>query len=253
MSSFCAKLARMNIRWTFAILIILAVGVFLIFGRRHEAPLNERANVVGSPAPVATAAPVQASTPVPVLGTSTAKTENFKAPKPDEAPFKQRLEDLSSCLQLRDIKPGPDSPILSFATLNNSLVTKFGGLKQQSDLWASTEIQTPTGARRRLLADFRQEQPSLHYLEIQPDGTQKDLELTPEQSADPSESLIASLEADGKILAKARERLISYQNGQTIQVREVEGQVYSFTVQQGAKSYSCTRDTEQDLNCTCTE
>ena len=106
---------------------------------------------------------------------------------------------------------------------------------------------------RRLFADFRQDRPYLRYLEVQKDGSQKNIELTPEQMAEPSESLIASLESDGQILGRARERVVSYQYGQKIQVREVDGKIYSFKVTQGNKTFSCNPDPQKHLNCSCSE
>jgi hypothetical protein len=246
----------MNIRWVFGILLVAAIATLLLFGRREEAPLNDRANVaeiqkpvrptIPTLTPVATATPIPASTPV-------TNAEVLSVPLPDEMPFEKRLDDLATCLKLRAIKASEESENLDFFSLNSSLSNKFGGIKDQADLWASTEIQTSGGGRRRLFADFRQERPSLRYLEVQKDGTQKNLELSPEQMAEPSESLIASLESDGQIIGRARERLVSYQYGQKIQLREVDGKIYSFKVTQGNKTFSCNPDPQKHLNCNCLE
>jgi hypothetical protein len=179
--------------------------------------------------------------------------ETLSPPVPDVIPFEKRLDELAACLKLRGIKAGEEAENLDFFSLNASLSNKFGGLKDQVDLWASTEIQTPNGVRRRIFADFRQGQPSLRYFEIQKDGSQKNLELSQEQMTEPSESLIASLESDGQILGRARERLVTYEYGQQIQVREVDGKVYSFKVVQGPKTFSCNRDSSKNLNCSCAE
>ena len=248
----------MNIRWVFGLLLISAVAVLLIFGRRKEAPLNDRANVAATATPEQlnshSATPMPSSTPTPV-GTpnSAVNADSLPLPLPDQVPFEKRLEDLAGCLKLRAIKASEESENLDFFSLNSSLTNKFGGIKEQTDLWASTEIQTSTGVRRRLFADFRQDRPSLRYLEVQKDGTQKNLELTPEQMTEPSESLIASLESDGQIVGRARERVVSYQYGQKIQIREVDGKIYSFKVSQGNKTFSCDPDPQRQFNCGCSE
>ncbi|MNL32774.1 hypothetical protein D3C87_1546480 [compost metagenome] len=228
----------------------------LLFGRREEAPLNDRANVAETNTPEATPRPsvTPTATVIPTPASSpNASSETLAVPLPDIVPFEKRLEDLATCLKLRAIKASEESENLDFFSLNSSLTNKFGGIKNQADLWASTEIQTSTGVRRRLFADFRQGQPSLRYLEVQKDGSQKNIELTAEQMTEPSESLIASLESDGQILGRVRERLISYQYGQKIQVREVDGNIYSFKVTQGNKTFSCDPGPQKQLNCGCSE
>lgn len=245
----------MNIRWVFGFLIVSAIATLLLFGRREEAPLNDRANVVETNATEATPKPTLAPTAVTPTPTNTPTTssESLPVPLPDAVPFEKRLEDLATCLKLRAIKASEESENLDFFSLNSSLTNKFGGIKNQADLWASTEIQTPAGVRRRLFADFREGQPSLRYLEVQKDGSQKNIELTPDQMSEPSESLIASLEADGQILGRARERLVTYQYGQKIQMREVDGKIYSFKVTQGNKTFSCSPDPQKQLNCGCSD
>jgi hypothetical protein len=246
----------MNIRWVFGILLVAAVATLLLFGRRKEAPLNDQANTAKTPVsaltPHVSATPVATVTPTPT-GTPVTQTETLSAPVPDAMPFAKRLDDLATCLKLRAIKASEEAENLDFFSLNASLSNKFGGIKEQADLWASTEIQTASGARRRVFADFRQDRPSLRYLEVQKDGTQKNLELSADQMAEPSESLIASLESDGQIIARARERLVSYQYGQKIQIREVDGKVYSFKITQGSKTFSCGPDAGKNLTCACTE
>lgn len=246
----------MNIRWIFGILLVSAVAVLFLFGKRNEAPLNDRANVATSVTPVqvsaSAATPTPSLTPTPTFAPAV-NTESLSTPLVDAVPFEKRLEDLATCLNLRAIKASEESENLDFFSLNSSLTNKFGGIKDQTDLWASTEIQTPAGIRRRLFADFRQDRPSLRYLEVQKDGTQKNIELTPDQMTEPSESLIASLESDGQIVGRARERLVSYQYGQKIQLREVDGKIYSFKVTQGNKTFSCGPDASKNLSCGCTE
>lgn len=246
----------MNIRWIFGFLLVSAIATLLLFGKREEAPLNDRANSTETstpePTPLPSLTPTATTTPTPV-NTPIANSESLAIPLPDTVPFEKRLEDLATCLKLRAIKANEESESLDFFSLNASLTNKFGGIKDQVDLWASTEIQTPTGARRRLFADFRQNQPALRYLEVQKDGSQKNIDLTPEQMTEPSESLIASLEADGQILGRARERVVSYQYGQKIQMREVDGKVYSIKVTQGNKTFSCNPDPQRQLNCSCSD
>ena len=244
-------------RWIIGLLLVSAVAIGILLGRHDDVtpsasddhneaePSAAHPTIQASPA-VATATSVPAPTPATA-------SENIIAPATDSVPFEKRLEDLAGCLKLRDIKASEESENLDFFSLNASLSNKFGGIKRQEDLWASTELQTSNGTRRRLFVDFRQAQPSLRYLEVQQDGSQKNLDLSPDQMAEPSESLIASLESDGQILGRARERLISYQYGQKIQVREVDGKVYSFKVTQGAKTFSCGPDGSKNMNCLCTE
>lgn len=246
----------MNKRWIIGILLVAAVAAFVLLGKHKEEPVAEAPVEETAPTDEVPLHPLPKPTPHLSPGPAVSPAPDSEAaltPLPDTVPFEKRLADLAGCLKLRDIKPGEESENLDFFSLNSSLANKFGGIKAQTDMWASTELQTANGGRRRLFVDFRQDQPSLRYLEVQKDGTQKNIDLAPDQMAEPSDSLIASLEADGQILGRARERLISYEYGQKIQVREVDGKIYSFKVTQGAKTFSCNPDSSKNMDCSCNE
>ncbi|MFS4460214.1 hypothetical protein [Bdellovibrio sp. HCB2-146] len=244
----------MKSRWPFLILVSL-LGLCLLWVLTKKDPTTDNipqeevsADAQTSNLATTGAAP-NSSFPSHELA-QTPSTEND--PGALAVPFENRLQEIADCLKIKPGKPDEDSTDMDFFSLNSALAEKFGGYRDEDDLWASTELKTPSGEHRRLLIDFREGQPALRYVVVQPDGSQKNIELTPEQSNEPSEALIASLESDGQVTGRARARVVNYAYGQQLTLQEIDGKIYSYKLSQGDKVYSCQRPTKTGVpNCSC--
>jgi hypothetical protein len=93
---------------------------------------------------------------------------------------------------------------------------------------------------------------SLKYYSIGADGEQKELPLTEEQTNDPSETLVASLEADGTVISKSKSQRAFFQNGGNVLTVERNGKLYSFDVPYNEKRFRCEGiDAASTIKCNC--
>lgn len=246
----------MKSRWPFLILVSL-LGLCLLWVLTKKDPATE--NISQEEVPTETSASNSATSPGSAqdLAMTHEEAQNPSTENDPGAlavPFENRLQEIANCLKIKPGKPDEDSTDMDFFSLNSALADKFGGYRDEDDLWASTELKTPSGEHRRLLIDFREGQPALRYVIVQPDGSQKNIELTPEQANEPSEALLASLESDGQVTGRARSRVVNYVYGQQLTLQEVDGKIYSYKLSQGDKVYSCQRPTKTGIpNCSCAD
>lgn len=208
-----------------------------------EAPV---APPVVVPAPVnPAAAPSQTSAQTSEISTQTMKI------------FSQKLRDLGSCLDTQNNVPG-DELEPNLQVLIDSVRGEWGEFVISTEDWMQVEMETPEGEKRRLRVemDFDNEtqvQRKLKFMNVGKDGQTTPIPMADDQAVEPSDSLIASLEAGNKILTKEKFERIYFQNGEEIVAKQKDGFLTEVEVNKGPKSFKCLKVNEDVANCQCVQ
>lgn len=170
--------------------------------------------------------------------------------------FDKHLKEMAQCLKLKMNPLDPQSE-LSFETYNAVISPELGDIVTQETAWTVSDIRTKSGEVRRIHVQRGDDADdagsrTLKYYAMDKDGSQKEIPLPKEQTHNPSDSLIASLESDGELLGTSSARLIYYKSGDDSLVVERNGKIYSFELSHGAKVYRCTgADSAETMKCQC--
>lgn len=238
-----------------ALILAIVVAVLLIISYCHFSSTPESSGVVdpevaGIPAEdvmpkVTTSAkaelpPVEADVPVSnnsFLPTQMEDSGKFEA-------FQKAVKEMGACLNMI-VKPLDPQVEVNFDALNAAINADLGDVVTQNEEWIATDIKTKSGQLRRI---YIENQPgpeaetvrTLKYLEYGSEGSAKELPISQEQMKNPSETLIASLEADGDVVGRSVSRRIFYQNGDDLLLVEKNGQIFSFELAHDGATFRCT-------------
>nr|BFD61717.1 hypothetical protein BdHM001_03980 [Bdellovibrio sp. HM001] len=168
--------------------------------------------------------------------------------------YQQKIKEMGTCLNMI-VKPLDPGVEVNFETFNQSINADLGDVVTQDEEWVATDLRTKEGELRRLYLE-RLGDPegsrSLQYFSYAADGSRKELPLAKEQKINPSETLLASLEADGEVVGRSVSRRIFYQNGDDLLLVEKNGKIFSFQLTHDGATYSCTgADKSSTFQCQC--
>lgn len=170
--------------------------------------------------------------------------------------LQKNFKELGKCLHI-EVGNLDQSADINFETLNEIVAPELGQVVHQEEEWTSTDIKTNSGEIRRIFikssgAETGSITRHLKYYAMAPQGGQKELPISKEQAVNPSDTLIASLEADGQLVTKSMARKFFYQNGDDLNVVEKNGQLYSFGLGHEGSFFSCQGvDSAKTMSCTC--
>lgn len=171
--------------------------------------------------------------------------------------FQNHLKEMAQCLSIKINSLDPQSE-LSFETFNAAISPDLGDVLAQKNAWTLTDIRTSSGEVRRIFVEHDLDggevsaPRTLRYYSLGKDGSQNEIPLPKEQTINPSETLIASLESDGDLLGNSVARLVYYKNGDDLMVVERSGKIYSFELPHGGKTYRCSgADASETMKCEC--
>lgn len=169
--------------------------------------------------------------------------------------FAQNLRALGQCLETQNSVPGDElEPTLR--TVVDSVRGEWGESVISTEDWLQIDMETPDGEKRRIRVemDFDNEtqvQRKLKFVTLDPNGETRPIAVPEEQAVEPSESLIASLEAGNKILNKEKFERIYFQNGEEIVARQANGFLVELEVNKGNKSFKCNALNQEKSTCQC--
>lgn len=170
--------------------------------------------------------------------------------------FNHHIGEMAKCLNLEMGQIDKNAEI-NFDTFNQAIASDLGNVVAQEEDWTTTDIRTPTGEIRRILIQTPPPgegdgERKLKYMSLSQDGKTKDIPVSQDQSDNPSDTLLASLESDGQVVATSKANRIFYENGDDLYLSVRNGKVYSFTLNHEGKSYKCKgMDNAQTVNCSC--
>lgn len=170
--------------------------------------------------------------------------------------FQKNLKDMAQCLNIK-INPLDPQSELNFETFNSVISPDLGDVALQEMVWTISDIRTKSGETRRIYVQHERNDDgtpkrTLKYYSMGQDGSQKEIPLTKEQTSNPQDSLIASLESDGELLGNSSAVRAYYKNGNDLSLVERSGKIYSFELPHQGKSFSCTgADDATTMKCVC--
>lgn len=172
------------------------------------------------------------------------------------ASIQKAIQDMGTCLGTK-ITPLEENAEFNLAAFAGMISPFMGEPVMTSNEWATTDIQTSSGEIRRIFLEYNADimsdiATSLKYYSISADGQQKEIPLTPEQMNDPSDTLVASLEADGNVIGNSRSQRAFFQNGGNVLTVERNGKLYSLDIPFNEKRFRCEGlDASVTLKCQC--
>lgn len=170
--------------------------------------------------------------------------------------YKTQIVEMGKCLNLEVSAIDPNAEI-NFETLNVAISKDLGDVVAEEEDWSTTDIRTSSGEVRRILIQTPPPgegggERRLKYMSLSPDGKTKELPVSQDQTDNPSDTLLASLESDGKIVGSARARRVFYENGDDLYLSERNGKIYSFTLAHEGRIFRCKgMDAGKTVNCSC--
>lgn len=169
--------------------------------------------------------------------------------------FAENLKSLGECLETQNSVPGQElEPTLQ--TVIDSIRGEWGESVITTEDWMQIELQHTDGDKRRIRVemDFDNEiqvQRKLKYTSIDNSGITKPISIPDEQATEPSEALIASLEAGQQVLTREKFERVYFQNGEEIVAHQVNNYLLSLEVNRGSKSFKCTQMNVESISCQC--
>ncbi len=169
--------------------------------------------------------------------------------------FAEKLRDLGTCLETQNNVPG-DELEPNLQTVVDSVRGEWGESVINTEDWMQIEMETPDGEKRRLRVEMdfdsdTQVQRKLRFMAVGKDGQTTPIPVPEDQAVEPSDSLIASLEAGNKVVVREKFERIYFQNGEEIVARQKDGQITELEINKGAKSFKCAKMNEPTAECQC--
>lgn len=171
--------------------------------------------------------------------------------------FSESLKNLGECLETQNNVPGTElEPTLQ--TTIDSIRGEWGEAVITTEDWMQVEMLHADGDKRRIRVemDFDNEiqvQRKLKYSSIDATGATKPISIPDEQAVEPSEALIASLEAGNQVLTREKFERVYFQNGEEIVAHQVNGYLTSLEVNRGSKSFKCSQMNVESFSCQCVQ
>lgn len=171
--------------------------------------------------------------------------------------FSESLKSLGECLETQNSVPGTElEPTLQ--TTIDSIRGEWGEAVITTEDWMQVEMLHSDGDKRRIRVemDFDNEiqvQRKLKYMAIDASGATKPISIPDEQAIEPSEALIASLEAGHQVLTREKFERVYFQNGEEIVAHQVNGYLTSLEVNRGSKSFKCSQMNVESFSCQCVQ
>lgn len=243
-----------------AIAIVAVLGVLSYCHFRSNTPEVPTLNPDEMGSPAADPAEAKEKAAVPPPSSAPADGNGFlpthmEDPQRFEA-LQKAIQDMSACLGTR-IAPLEENQDFTVGAFNDLILPFMGDSVTTTNEWATSDIQTSGGEIRRIYLEYKTDimsdvATSLKYYSVAPSGEQKEIPLTEEQTNDPNETLIASLEADGELLGKSRSQRAFFQNGGNVVTVERNGKLYSLDIPFSGKRFRCEgMDAAATLKCKC--
>lgn len=171
------------------------------------------------------------------------------------AKFTRALRDLSACLAIKSEPVDGSEP-----RIENWLTAIRGDMGEpvlQTEDWSSAQIETPDGEKRviKVEMDYSGEDRIVRrvkYSKVGADGEAGEpIPLSKEQTEEPSDTFLASLESDGKLINRERAQRLYFGGGEEIVVTEKDGRVYELDMSRAGHTFRCRPFDPDPNSCRC--
>lgn len=242
----------------YLIIIIVAVSLYFVLrpngsvpsGDSSSSATQEIAATHEEPSePASAAASSMIASPV----AHTTKTANVDHAALGRSNIALMLNKLSECTEIKNTVPSAVvEPTLS--SIIESVQAELGEPVIRSEDWTTTEVTLADGNKRIIKIETVYEDDDIikrlkHYQvsnqELVP------LELTTEQSVNPSETFLASLEKEGEVSGRERSERVFFQNGEEVTYTERNGKLVNSEIIRAGKSLKCSDYGQPSFKCQC--
>lgn len=219
-----------------------------------EEPSGE-VNVAGVTSDIATSTPLVNTAEVPAAPATSTGAAAELGDDEARAKFTKALHDLSSCLAMKSEPLDGAEPRLE--NWLSAIRGEMGDPVLQTEDWSSAEIETPEGEHRsiRVEMDYSGEDRIVRrvkYSKVGADGEPgEQIPLSKEQSEEPSDTFLASLESDGKIVKRETAQRLYFGGGEEIVVTEKNGKVYELDMSRAGRTFKCRPFDPDPNSCKC--
>ncbi len=170
--------------------------------------------------------------------------------------FQWTLGQLNECLGVQASSSEVGQPNLN--DLEAALQTDWGAVAVRSEDWTATEISMPDGSRRQLKleTDYDFGTPPMKRLKvfsIKESGEVLPIEIPQDHAEGPTDGIIDSYKAEGKLISEDLGGRAYFKNGQEISYTTKNGLFSDLEVVNDNKTFQCNQLLEAEFNCTCAE
>jgi hypothetical protein len=168
--------------------------------------------------------------------------------------FGQSIKQLAACIGLNNTGT-MDRLDPSIESLMASVKSDLGDPILNSEDWVTWNLRVGGEERRiRLETDYAEnDQASRHllYFKLDAQGQPTLIPLPGEQTKNPSESFIASLQKDGEVYEEEKGERAYFENGQEVVLTEKNGKIDDLEFSNGAKTFRCAGILTSSPSCKC--
>jgi len=164
------------------------------------------------------------------------------------------LKKIGECLGINNSLN--DTAELSFAALDSSVQNELGGIIDKNLDWKNVHVTLANGEKRRIRMEVEGvgEESSvmrLKYFGVDKEDLPVPIPLPEDQSSNPSETYIASLEGDGEITLKEEAHRGVYTKGSELYYVERNGALSEFEIIHQGRSVKCQDLQSAQGTCNC--
>jgi len=169
--------------------------------------------------------------------------------------FGQSMKQLATCVGLNPAGTGGERLDPSLESLLALVKNDLGDPILRSEDWVTWNLRVGSEERRiRIETDYSdsdQAARNLLYFKVDKDGQPSMIPLPREQTRDPSESFIASLQKDGEVYEEEKGERAYFENGQEMVLTEKNGKIDDLEFSNGSKTFRCAGILTTAPSCKC--
>jgi hypothetical protein len=153
------------------------------------------------------------------------------------------LNKLAECTEIKNtVSESTAEPTLT--SILDSVQSDLGEPVIRSEDWNTTEIKMPDGGSRLIRIETVYEDDDIIK-------KLKYYQVTNQQTVNPSETFLASLEKEGEVASRERSERVFFQNGEEIMYIEKNGKIVSSEIIKAGKSLKCGDYGQKTFRCQC--
>lgn len=243
----------------YLVLTIIAISLYLVLKPNGSSiPADLSASLTAQDVSVSKDEPSEPASSTGAVASTTTLAAPISAPVVDSGALGRNniglmLNKLSECTEIKNTVPSSAvEPTLS--SILESVQPELGEPVIRSEDWNTTEVTLADGTKRVIKIETVYEDDDIikrlkHYQVT--NQTLVPLELTSEQSTNPSDTFLASLEKEGNVSSRERSERVFFQNGEEVTYTERDGKLVNSEIIRAGKSLKCSDYGQPSFKCQC--
>ncbi|WP_413289136.1 hypothetical protein [Bdellovibrio sp. HCB337] len=233
------------------LIVLVILGAALWAALRFSSQNNENKTSAESEAPADMPLPAHSGPSTLPTVPHPASASNNGAQLPLLGPH---LRKIGECLQIKNVLD--ETAPLSFDALHDSVKNELGDLVSKEFDWKNVHTTLPNGEKRRIRMEVeaKTEETSgirIKYYGVDAEDLPVPLPLPEDQSWNPSEAFVASLEGEGQTTLREEAHRGLYTQGSELYYVERNGALSELEILHHGKSVKCQDMQSAQGHCTC--